>query len=213
MKLPERRHNSAKLICLLLLLLLLTLSACTFQPPLAAQPPLTAQQPIDLIAFGSCANQERSQPIWDAVVASRPDLFVFLGDNIYGDTADMNLLRAKYAQLGAKAGYQRLQATTQVIATWDDHDYGGNDFGAEYPQKAASRQIFLDFFHEPAEQRTTAARWRRLHLLSLWPGRPARADDSAGHPLGSFTHQPRWRCRICGASEGLCGTVHRDHRP
>src|SRR3989337_529307 len=37
------------------------------------------------IAFGSCAKQTKDQPIWDAVLAAKPDLFVFLGDNIYGD--------------------------------------------------------------------------------------------------------------------------------
>lgn len=108
-------------------------------------------EPLTVIAFGSCANQSKPQPIWDAVTAHRPDLFIFLGDNIYGDTEDMELLRARYAQLGEKPGYQRLLAQTPVIATWDDHDYGANDAGVSYPQKAASKQIFLDFFGEPAE--------------------------------------------------------------
>ncbi|MET0658010.1 MAG: hypothetical protein ABW110_07620 [Steroidobacteraceae bacterium] len=46
------------------------------------------------IAFGSCAKQDKEQPIWDAVLASKPDLFIFLGDNIYGDTTDMQVMRA-----------------------------------------------------------------------------------------------------------------------
>ena len=125
------------------------LSACTPLTPPLTQPPAGAS--FDTIAFGSCAQQDQPQPIWDAVTASQPDLFVFLGDNIYGDTQDMDTLRAKYAQLAAKPGYQRLQANTQVVATWDDHDYGANDVGAEYPQKEASKQIFLDFFGEPAD--------------------------------------------------------------
>lgn len=134
----------------LLTLPLLILTACTlpariFIPRL----PLQTHQPLTLIAFGSCANQSKPQPIWDAVTASRPDLFIFLGDNIYGDTEDMHLLRARYAQLGQNPGYQRLLATTPVIATWDDHDYGANDAGAEYPKKVESKQIFLDFFGEP----------------------------------------------------------------
>lgn len=109
----------------------------------------TTDTPLTVIAFGSCANQSKPQPIWDAINANRPDLFIFLGDNIYGDTEDMDLLRARYAQLGNQPGYQRLLAQTPVIATWDDHDYGANDAGAEYPQKVASKQIFLDFFGEP----------------------------------------------------------------
>jgi alkaline phosphatase D len=33
-----------------------------------------------------------------------------------------------------------------VLAVWDDHDYGANDAGAEYPMKAESQRMFLDFF-------------------------------------------------------------------
>lgn len=138
--------------CIVLIMLpLIMLSACTAPRfPFAPQMSRLDQEAVTIIAFGSCANQSKPQPIWDAVTTSHPDLFVFLGDNIYGDTDDMNLLRARYAQLGQNPGYQRLLAMTPVIATWDDHDYGANDAGAEYPQKQASKQIFLDFFGEPA---------------------------------------------------------------
>ena len=46
--------------------------------------------PLSRIAFGSCATQERPQPIWTSVLASRPQLLLLLGDNIYADTKDMN---------------------------------------------------------------------------------------------------------------------------
>jgi len=42
--------------------------------------------PIERIAFGSCAKHWQPQPIWEAIIAKKPDLFLFLGDNIYGDT-------------------------------------------------------------------------------------------------------------------------------
>lgn len=135
-----------------LTLTLVMLVACAVPTPFPFIPPLALarDRAVDIIAFGSCANQSKPQLIWNAVIASRPDLFIFLGDNIYGDTTDMDVLRARYALLGRNEGYQRLLATTPVIATWDDHDYGANDAGAEYPQKAESKQIFLDFFGEPA---------------------------------------------------------------
>ena len=103
------------------------------------------------IAFGSCADQDKPQPIWDAVLASEPDLFVFLGDNIYGDTRDPAVLRAKYARLAAQPGFKRLRERVPVLATWDDHDFGENDAGAEYPMKEESRRIFCDFWGEPAD--------------------------------------------------------------
>ena len=46
------------------------------------------QRPLTRIAFGSCAYQERPQPIWAAVVSYRPELFIFAGDNVYGDVRD-----------------------------------------------------------------------------------------------------------------------------
>jgi len=103
------------------------------------------------IAFGSCARQDKPQPIWEAVLASEPDLFVFLGDNIYGDTRDPAVLRAKYAQLAAQPGFKRLRERVPVLATWDDHDFGENDAGAEYPLKEESRRIFCDFWGEPPD--------------------------------------------------------------
>lgn len=102
------------------------------------------------IAFGSCANQEKRLDILDKVVAEQPQLFIFLGDNIYGDTEDMSAMQAKYNQLAAQPAYQNLQAATQIVATWDDHDYGHDDMGKEYPMKTESKKLFLDFFKEPA---------------------------------------------------------------
>ena len=94
--------------------------------PIAAQP---AGRSLQRIAFGSCAEQHKPQPVWDAVIAEDPDLFLFLGDNIYADTEDMELMQAKYAELGAQPGYQKLLENCPVLATRDDHDYGVNDGG------------------------------------------------------------------------------------
>lgn len=106
-------------------------------------------KPISLIGFGSCAKQDKPQPILDLVTERKPDLFVYLGDNIYGDTEDMDLLRAKYAMLGIKPEYVRMKAATRIVATWDDHDFGIDDGGREYSMKEESKEIFLEFFDEP----------------------------------------------------------------
>lgn len=103
------------------------------------------------VAFGSCARQDQPQPIWNAVAESNPDVFIFLGDNIYGDTKDMRVLKSKYTQLAAIEGFQRVTKTCPILATWDDHDYGADDAGEEYPKKVESQEIFLDFFGEPAD--------------------------------------------------------------
>ena len=118
---------------------------------LARNAKVDLDQGISRIAFGSCVHQDHAQPIWKAINIDHPDLFVFLGDNIYGDTEDMAQLQRKYQKLGANAGFQTLRNQSHVVATWDDHDYGADDVGADYPQKEASRQIMLDFWNEPTE--------------------------------------------------------------
>lgn len=108
---------------------------------------LHATEPLQRIAFGSCADQNAPQRVWEQVLASHPDLWIWAGDNIYGDTDDMDVMRAKYATLAAIPGYASLVASgIPILATWDDHDYGVNDGGREYPQRAASQEAFLDFF-------------------------------------------------------------------
>ena len=103
------------------------------------------------IGFGSCSDETKPQPIWDAILAKPFDLFMFLGDNIYADTRDMEVLRAKYAMLGKEPGFIQLRKTTPIVAVWDDHDFGENDAGGDYPFKEQSRQRFFEFWGEPAD--------------------------------------------------------------
>lgn len=106
-------------------------------------------QNIQRIAFGSCSHQDKAQPIWTEVLDADPDLFIFLGDNIYGDSDNPDVLAQKYEKLAAIPGVAQLRQTVPVIATWDDHDYGRNDSGYEYIGKEASRKVMLDFWNEP----------------------------------------------------------------
>lgn len=106
---------------------------------------------LSRIGFGSCARQDRPQPIWEAVLEAQPELFLMIGDNIYGDTEDMQQLWKKYQQLDAQPGFRKLRQTCPVMGTWDDHDYGVNDGGVEFPKKRESQQLFLDFFRVPKD--------------------------------------------------------------
>lgn len=110
-----------------------------------------AQEPISRIAFGGCARESKPQPFWEVIIDQKPELFIWNGDNIYGDTEDMEILNKKYGQLGDKPGYQKLKETCPVLATWDDHDYGLNDAGKEYSQRRQSAEHFLDFFEVPLD--------------------------------------------------------------
>ena len=116
--------------------------ACDFTQPGA----------VSRIAFGSCYNpREGRHEIFDGILSHQPEVFVFLGDNIYGDTTNMSLLKAKWDELDAVDGFARLRHASRVIATWDDHDYGINDGGRSYSRREASEKLFLDFCREPAD--------------------------------------------------------------
>jgi alkaline phosphatase D len=101
------------------------------------------------IAFGSCAHQDKDQPMLLNAVKLNPDLFIYLGDNIYGDTQDMNLLKNKYEKLASKVEFQELKKRTKILSVWDDHDFGENDKGRHYPFKKESKEIFMNFWEVP----------------------------------------------------------------
>jgi alkaline phosphatase D len=119
---------------------------------------------VSRIALGSCAKQDRPMPIWSAVSGFKPDVLLLLGDTIYGDTEDMAVLRGKYDLLAADRGFGAIRNTVPIVAVWDDHDYGVNDGGREYPMRKESQQVFLDFFGVPpdAPVRTREGIYRRL---------------------------------------------------
>jgi len=101
------------------------------------------------IAFGSCAKENKPQPMLEIAAKMNLDAFIFLGDNIYGDSRIMDTLKAKYQLLGAKPEFRNLKKSTPLYAIWDDHDYGENDAGRHYPFKAESKEIFMDFWGVP----------------------------------------------------------------
>lgn len=116
------------------------------------------QGEVTRIAFGSCAKHWQAQPIWNAIIAEKPDVFLFLGDAIYADTDGKRAwdvteeqLRGEWARLADKPEFQLAQQSMPFLATWDNHDYGTHNGGAEYFLKDASKAAFLDFFGEPTE--------------------------------------------------------------
>lgn len=101
---------------------------------------------IQTIAFGSCSVQEKvDAQLWKEVVAENPDLWIWLGDNIYADTEDMGKMKSDYDLQKSHPDYQTLLEKMDVIGVWDDHDLGANDLGKEYPMKDESRDLLFDF--------------------------------------------------------------------
>lgn len=106
---------------------------------------------LKVVAFGSCNRQDKAQPLWNPILEAKPDLFIWTGDIVYGDTEDMALLKEKYRLQAEQADYMVFTRKVPVIGVYDDHDYGVNDGGKEYPQREASAQLLLDFLGESKE--------------------------------------------------------------
>ena len=147
--LTDNMFSPNKLFRQPLLALLLLSFAC--QRPEVGGGKSRAEAPLTTVAFGSCNRQTLSQPLWIQIQQQQPQLWVWLGDNIYGDTEDMAVLEQKYQRQKQQPDYQQLTQTTPVIGVWDDHDYGVNDGGKEYPKREQSQQLFWDFIGEPAD--------------------------------------------------------------
>ncbi|MDQ7051081.1 MAG: hypothetical protein Q9M92_16745 [Enterobacterales bacterium] len=104
------------------------------------------------IGFGSCANQNKAQPIWSTILAHKPSLFISMGDNVYIDSSDPVKMQLAYDKLAAIPEYQNFTQQVPLMATWDDHDYGDGDGGKEFSGKYAAKKAFKAFFQYPEVQ-------------------------------------------------------------
>ena len=125
--------------------------------PVAPEGPAlpAADAVLTSIAFGSCNTAQREIPILATIAEESHDLFMYVGDNVYGDArsynADLPELRENYAALAARPEFRLLRSALPMLATWDDHDYGMNDMGRDFPFKGFAEQLFLDFWRAPED--------------------------------------------------------------
>jgi alkaline phosphatase D len=116
------------------------------------------------IAIGSCFFLSDPDPPWrstygsgfeifDAIAARRPDLMVWMGDNLYfqaADELDPQSMASRYRRQRSFAPLQALLTATSHVATWDDHDYGPNDANASYTMKGESLALFRRYWANPS---------------------------------------------------------------
>ncbi|MEL6275518.1 MAG: DUF1499 domain-containing protein [Bacteroidota bacterium] len=104
---------------------------------------------LQRIAFGSCNRQDKSQAYWEVIGRHRPTHWLWLGDNIYGDSPDKAVLEEKYQLQKNAPEYHAFRQKTKVLGTWDDHDYGSNDAGKEWTLKDEAAELLLNFLDVP----------------------------------------------------------------
>jgi alkaline phosphatase D len=112
------------------------------------QPARAAGGPLRF-AFGSCARVE-SQPIFATLRQRLLDLFVFVGDNHYGNTPDRDSLRFHYRKAWALPDRAALLSEVSTIATWDDHDFVGNNSNGTSPGAATALRVFKEYWANPS---------------------------------------------------------------
>ena len=103
------------------------------------------------IGIGSCLDQDFPQPIWQPIEEENLDYFIFLGDNVYGDSIFENLYKMKRAYSKQEKLLPDFLDQTDIFAIWDDHDYGKNDGGSDYKYKKLAENLFLDFWNVPID--------------------------------------------------------------
>lgn len=154
------------------------------------------------IAVGSCSEETEPLPILAAVAETKPDLFLYIGDNVYGDArptepefADPTLpkLRQAYADLNLNAHFAAFNMAAPMLATWNDHDFGLNDGGADFAGRDQAERIFETYWGPAAVgtdhpgvygARTFGPPGRRVQIIML-DTRFFRSPLKTGEPDGT----------------------------
>ncbi len=110
---------------------------------------------LEKIVISSCCYQTGNLSIFRNMQAKNADLYIAMGDNMYADnilsTPDYPAwIQAQYDLLKNNPDYNNFRASLACIATWDDHDYGLNNAGKEFPYKVQSKEKFMQFWQVPS---------------------------------------------------------------
>jgi alkaline phosphatase D len=104
------------------------------------------------LAVSSCmdAGVNPVQSAWYLLLAEKPDLQLLLGDNVYANTTDRELLWRKHRQQRRVIEFAAVLRNVPTYAMWDDHDYGPNDSDGTQPGKENSLVAFKELWANPA---------------------------------------------------------------
>ncbi|MEM9570086.1 MAG: alkaline phosphatase D family protein [Pseudomonadota bacterium] len=111
---------------------------------------------ITKVLLGSCLDEEKGpSAALQSLATERADLFLMVGDNVYGDRdgmsytnnqADLDEVRESFADLAAREDFQTVRQNLPMMVAWDDHDYGANDSGKEFPFRNYAERIHEVFW-------------------------------------------------------------------
>jgi alkaline phosphatase D len=191
-----------------------TTSAQTVEALIQKSPPQLSFVPrgFDLsqvpsrIVFGSCFDQDLDPSIWSVMAKTNPELVIMLGDNIYSSKPHKRPFFDQYRKLEKIEAYRTLRESVPFLATWDDHDYGVSDGGADNPDKNESKKAFA--FHYPYIKDSTLLDQPGLYHSKMFggvkqgKGRRARVNQS----LHVIVLDTRWNKSPWNKQESVDGS-------
>ena len=128
----------------LLIAVLAAAFGCSEAPPtIVIRPPeapvqadFNVRKEVRRLGFGGCAGDACSLTLLDTLASRRPDVFVWIGDNVMPDPPEA--LDSAYAALANDSSFQHLKSATRMLATWNETD--GHD-----------KEAFLSFWEDPVK--------------------------------------------------------------
>ncbi len=99
--------------------------------------------------FGSCS-QELAQPIFTQLALESLDLFFFVGDIHYGNTGERAAHRWNYRRFRSIPDRRGFLAATPMLATWDDHDFVGNNSDGGCVGREDALEAFREAWPNPS---------------------------------------------------------------
>lgn len=120
--------------------------------------------PAFSVAIGSCAflNEEKydrpgksygsNYEIFDQIALQKPDIMLWMGDNIYLREVDFESTAAierRYMLFRTNQAIKKLWPICAHYAIWDDHDFGPNDSNSSYVFKGKTLEAFQKFWMNP----------------------------------------------------------------
>ena len=107
-----------------------------------------------ILGFGSCNKTHLDQSYWQVIDQEKLDAWIWLGDIVYADSDNPQVIERKFNQLKKNKNYEHFRNKNQIYGVWDDHDYGSNDGTKFFSAKDASRDILFDFLDVPKKHQS-----------------------------------------------------------
>ncbi|RTQ50322.1 alkaline phosphatase family protein [Hymenobacter gummosus] len=154
--------------------------------------------------------------IFSAIDRLRPDVMLWLGDNVYLREVDWHTrtgIRHRYSHTRALRELQPLLGHTHHYAMWDDHDYGPNDSDRSYAYKQLTLDAFKQFWANPNYGQggggiTGTFEWNDVQFFLLddrWLRSSNHLPTAAGSYLGDS--QLQWLVEALAASSATFKVV------